>query len=148
MTNEIITADDAYPLFRAAMDRVDGKEAIFVLPLDADGRKITNPTLVAFGAEKTAACEPKTIFRAVFGANAESFIVAHNHPSGNPTPSWADVEMTRKLIAGAELLGVRLLDHLVLGDEASADGRGFVSIFERREAIAQSRRTRGTRVPT
>ena len=60
MLTTIITSDDAYPLFRAAMDRVDGKESIFVLPLDADGRKITNPTLVAFGEEKTAECEPKT----------------------------------------------------------------------------------------
>ena len=133
MTTSIITADDAYPLFRAAMDRVDGKEAIFVLPLDADGRKITNPTLVAFGEEKSAACEPKTIFRAVFNANAEAFLVAHNHPSGNPKPSRDDVEMTRKLMAGAELLGVGLLDHLVIGSPESEDGRGFVSIFERME---------------
>ena len=130
MTNEIITADDAYPLFRAAMDRVDGKEAIFVLPLDADGRKITNPMLVAFGGEKTAACEPKTVFRAVFNANAEAFLVAHNHPSGNPKPSRDDVEMTRKLMAGAELLGVRLLDHLVIGSPDCENGRGFASVFE------------------
>ena len=133
MTNAIITADDAYPLFRAAMDRVDGKEAIFVLPLDADGRKITTPTLVAFGEEKSAACEPKAIFRAVFNANAEAFLVAHNHPSGNPKPSRDDVEMTRKLIAGSALLGVRLLDHLVIGSSACEDGRGFVSIFEQLE---------------
>ena len=130
MTTAIITADDAYPLFRAAMDRVDGKEAIFVLPLDADGRKITNPTLVAFGGEKTAACEPKTVFRAVFNANAEAFLVAHNHPSGNPKPSRDDVEMTRKLMAGAELLGVRLLDHLVIGSPECENGRGFASVFE------------------
>ena len=130
MTNEIITADDAYPLFRAAMDRVDGKEAIFVLPLDADGRKITDPTLVAFGEEKTAACEPKTVFRAVFNVNAEAFLVAHNHPSGNPKPSRDDVEMTRKLMAGSELLGVRLLDHLVIGSPECENGRGFASILE------------------
>ena len=129
----IITADDAYPLFRAAMDRIDGKEAIFVLPLDADGRKITNPTLVAFGEEKSAVCEPKTIFRAVFNANAEAFLVAHNHPSGNPKPSRDDVEMTRKLMAGAELIGVRLLDHLIIGSPESEDGRGFVSIMEQIE---------------
>ena len=130
MLKAIITADDAYPLFRAAMDRVDGKEAIFVLPLDADGRKITDPTLVAFGEEKTASCEPKTVFRAVFNANAESFLVAHNHPSGNPKPSRDDVEMTRKLMAGAELLGVRLLDHLVIGSPECENGRGFASILE------------------
>ena len=130
MTTSIITAGDAYPLFRAAMDRVDGKEAIFVLPLDADGRKITNPTLVAFGGEKTAACEPKTIFRAVFNANAEAFLVAHNHPSGNPKISRDDVEMTRRLMAGAELLGVRLLDHLVIGSPECENGRGFASVFE------------------
>ena len=142
----IITADDAAPLFRAAMERVAGKEAIFVLPLDGEGRKITNPTLVAFGAEKTAACEPKTIFRAVFGANAESFVVAHNHPSGNPTPSRADVEMTRKLVAGAALLGVRLLDHLVIGSPDCEEGRGFVSIMERMEnAELLKRRESGSR---
>ena len=133
MTTSIITSDDAYPLFRAAMDRVDGKEAIFVLPLDADGRKITGPTLVAFGEEKAAACEPKTIFRAVFNANAEAFLVAHNHPSGNPKPSRDDVEMTRKLMAGSELLGIRLLDHLVIGSPECEDGRGFVSILEQVE---------------
>ena len=81
----IITADDAYPLFRAAMDRVDGKEA---------------------------------------------FLVAHNHPSGNPKPSRDDVEMTRKLMAGSELLGVRLLDHLVIGSPECENGRGFASVFE------------------
>ena len=128
--NCIVTADDAYPLFRAAMDRVDGKEAIFVLPLDADGRRITNPMLVAFGEAKTAACEPKTVFRAVFNANAEAFLVAHNHPSGNPKPSRDDVEMTRKLMAGSELLGVRLLDHLVIGSPECENGRGFASVFE------------------
>ena len=143
---EIITADDAAPLFRAAMERVAGKEAIFVLPLDGEGRKITNPTLVAFGAEKTAACEPKTIFRAVFGANAESFVVAHNHPRGNPTPSRADVDMTRKLVAGAALLGVRLLDHLVIGSPDCEEGRGFVSIMERMEnAELLKRRESGSR---
>ena len=135
MTTSIITADDAYPLFRAAMERVEVKEAIFVLPLDAGGRKITNPTLVAFGDEKTAVCEPKTIFRAVFNANAESFIVAHNHPSGDPTPSRVDVEMTRKLIAGAELLGVKLLDHLILGSPECEEDRGFVSIIEHLEEV-------------
>ena len=135
MTTAIITADDAYPLFRAAMDRVDGKEAIFVLPLDADGRKIANPALVAFGEEKSAACEPKTIFRVVFNVGAEAFLVAHNHPSGNPKPSREDVEMTRKLMAGAELLGVRLLDHLVIGSPACEDGRGFVSILEQLEEV-------------
>lgn len=131
----IITATDAYPLFRAALDRVDGKEAIFVLPMDGDGRKITNPMLVAFGEERTAACEPKTIFRAVFNADAESFIVAHNHPSGDPRPSRDDVVMTKKLITGAELLGVRMLDHLVLGSPECENGRGFVSVVEQLEDV-------------
>ena len=119
MTKEtsIITSDDAYPLFRAAMDRVDGKEAIFVLPLDADGRKITNPTLVAFGEEKTAECEPKTIFRAVFNANAEAFLVAHNHPSGDPTASVQDKVLTDELTRLGATLGVEVLDHLIVAGD-------------------------------
>ena len=55
-------------------------------------------------------------------------IVAHNHPSGDPTPGSDDVRLTERLVAASRIIGVRLLDHLILGDTASADGRGFVSL--------------------
>lgn len=58
-------------------------------------------------------------------ANAAAIIVAHNHPSGEPTPSYEDIELTKRLKAAAELLGIRLLDHIIVGE----NGR-FYSFLE------------------
>lgn len=55
-------------------------------------------------------------------------IVAHNHPSGDPQPSKEDIDITERLIETGRLLGIRLLDHIVLGSPESAQGQGFVSI--------------------
>ena len=63
-------------------------------------------------------------------ADAEEIIVAHNHPSGNPTPSKADIAATAKLKAGAELVGLTFIDHLIIGSPDSANGFGFVSMAE------------------
>ena len=57
-------------------------------------------------------------------------IVAHNHPSGSLKPSAADIEATAKLREAAALLGVRFLDHLIIGSTDSANGLGFVSLAE------------------
>ena len=61
-------------------------------------------------------------------ASAEEIIVAHNHPSGDLTPSKADVSATKKLRAAAQLLGVTLLDHLIIGASDSPDGADFTSL--------------------
>ena len=56
------------------------------------------------------------MFKAALLANAAAIIVSHNHPSGDPTPSADDVDLTRRLAAAGELLGISLLDHIVIGD--------------------------------
>ena len=55
-------------------------------------------------------------------------IMIHNHPSGDPTPSSEDIEVTKNLIAASELVDVALLDHIVLGASGSAGGNGYVSV--------------------
>ena len=129
----VATADDAARALRAAVSIAGGNEGLFVLPLDAERRALATPILVSLGEPTTTTVDPGEIFSAALGVGAKAVIVAHNHPSGNPKPSRDDVEMTRKLMAGAELLGVGLLGHLVIGSPESEDGRGFVSIFERME---------------
>ena len=57
----------------------------------------------------------------------------YNHPSGDPTPSKADMQLTSVLQSTARLLGVKFLDHLVLGSPDCEDGRGYVSVTERGE---------------
>ena len=72
--------------------------------LDADGREVYRPAIVH---------------------SADSILAVHNHPSGDPTPSMDDVEITERLVRAGELLGIRLLDHVIVGDGY------YVSMHER-----------------
>lgn len=124
----IETPADAAALIRAALPKVQKEERVFVLPLDSHGKVLAHPILVSVGHEDgTAAIDAGTIFREALKAGAEEIIVAHNHPSGNLTPSKADLAITKELKALSERLGVILLDHLVIG--AGEEG-GFLSLAE------------------
>ena len=86
-----------------------------MLPLDADRRALAAPILVSLGTEATAVVQAKDIFTEALKAGAEKIIVAHNHPSGDLTPSKADVAATRELKDLASRLGIEFLDHLIVG---------------------------------
>ena len=125
------TPIDAVSQFRAALPKEQREERVFVLPLDGNGKVLAKPILVSVGHEDgTAAIDAGAIFREALKAGAEEIIVAHNHPSGDPMPSKADVAATAELKDLAARLGVKFLDHLILGSADSADGRGFGSLAE------------------
>ena len=127
----IETADDAYPLFRAAIPIAKDYEGFFVLPIDVERRPICKPVLVSLGHLRgTTAVEFREVFREAFKLDADAIVVAHNHPSGDPTPSKSDLHLTDMLQSAAGLLGIKLLDHLVIGSPDSANGQEFVSIAE------------------
>ena len=129
----IETADDAYPLFRAAIPIAKDYEGFFVLSIDKERHPICKPILVSLGHIRgTTAVEFREVFREAFKVNADAIIVAHNHPSGDPTPSKADKQLTAALQSAAQLLGIKFLDHLVLGSADCEKGRGFVSVAERK----------------
>lgn len=112
----ISTPSVAASLFRAVLPKVQKEERVYVLPLDGNGKAIAKPILVSVGHQDgTAAIDAGAIFREALKAGAEEIIVAHNHPSGNLTPSKADIAATAKMREAAELLGVPLIDHLILG---------------------------------
>jgi DNA repair protein RadC len=56
------------------------------------------------------------VFKAALLANAAAIVLAHNHPSGDPTPSEDDCRLTRRLVEAGQLLGVEVLDHIIIGD--------------------------------
>ena len=81
--------------------------------------------IVALGGLNAASIEPREVFRGAIAAGAAAVVLGHNHPSGSPEPSEDDIRLTQRLARCGETLGIRLLDHLVLGDAA------YVSLRER-----------------
>ena len=72
-------------------------------------------TRVAEGTTDACTVDPREVFRAALAARATAILFAHNHPSGDPEPSQADLALTRELQAGARIFHLRVLDHLVVG---------------------------------
>ena len=83
--------------------------------LDARHRVIRT-TVLAVGTANATVVEPRDVFREAALARAVAVVVFHNHPSGDPSPSAADVELTRRLAAGGVLMGIDVIDHIILGD--------------------------------
>lgn len=127
---KVASKDDALRLFSLAAPLAGKSEGVFVLPLDADRRALAAPILVSLGTEATAVVQAKDIFTEALKAGAEEIIVAHNHPSGDLTPSKADVAATRELKDLASRLGIEVLDHLIVGSANPASDAGFVSLAE------------------
>ena len=112
----IETIVQAAAMFREAFPVIQKEERVFVLPLDASGKVLAKPILVSVGHEDgTAAIDVGAIFREALKAGAEEIIVAHNHPSGDPAPSKADIAATKELKELASRLKVVFLDHIIIG---------------------------------
>lgn len=91
------------------------QERFAVLLLDVKHR-LMGTQVISIGTATETLAHPRDIFREVIRQGAVRVIVAHNHPSGNVEPSPEDLALTRQLLAGAEVLGIPLLDHLILGN--------------------------------
>lgn len=108
------TAASAFALLRPAM--ADEPVEVFrVVLLDARNRVLAAPE-VARGTLTASLVHPREVFRPALAAGAASVLVAHNHPSGDETPSAEDDAVTSRLARAGGLLGIPLLDHLVVGD--------------------------------
>jgi len=90
------------------------QERFAVLLLDVKHRLI-GTQIITIGTATETLASPRDIFREVLRQGATRVVVAHNHPSGSVEPSPEDIALTRQLLEGAQLLGIPLLDHLILG---------------------------------
>jgi DNA repair protein RadC len=79
-------------------------------------RRIKAHHLVSFGSHDTLLVHPLTVFRLAVITCAPAVILMHNHPSGDPTPSEADIKVTRDLIRAGQLLKIEVLDHVIIGN--------------------------------
>jgi DNA repair protein RadC len=126
------TPERIYDFFRQVI-RTDenfetNKEHLFVVAVDARLRLI-GYNVVSVGTVNETTAHPREILRPVIVAAAHAFILIHNHPSGDPSPSRADEMVTRRIVEAAGLMQIHLLDHVVCG--APAPGRtGYYSFRE------------------
>lgn len=89
-------------------------ECVLLLALDPKLR-ILGHHVVARGSQSSCAVDPREILRAALLSGCAAFILAHNHPSGDVTPSQEDVAMTQRITQACAVVGVPMLDHLVIG---------------------------------
>lgn len=91
------------------------QEHFVVLFLNVKNEVLHKQTIF-IGSLNSSIVHPREIFREAVKRSAASIIVAHNHPSGNPTPSPEDIEVTKRLIEAGSIMGIELLDHVIIGD--------------------------------
>src|SRR5690625_7874704 len=87
--------------------------------------QIIHRQTIFIGSLNASIVHPREVFREAVKRSAASIIVAHNHPSGDPTPSQEDIHVTWRLVESGKMTGIELLDHLIIGN------RKFVSLKEK-----------------
>ena len=117
-----------YALLQREM-RALRQESLRVLLLDTKSHLIRVEQVFLGGLNESMA-HPREIFRPALIYSAYAMIIAHNHPSGDPTPSDSDRRLTCRLMDAAELLGIRLYDHVIIGAPGANGSPGYVSFRE------------------
>ncbi len=120
---QITSPADAANLLMAEMATLE-QEHLRTLLLDTRHRVLASPTIYV-GNVNTTVIRVADLFREAIRLNCVALIVAHNHPSGDPTPSPDDVKVTEQIVQAGKLLDIEVLDHLVIGQQR------FVSLKER-----------------
>lgn len=119
---------DMWPVISGTPEFRDGQESFVVIYLDTR-RKYMGHSVIATGLVDSVSVHAREVFRGAIMANAQAVLIMHNHPSGNPSPSEADIRVTRDLIRAGQLLKLEVLDHIVMGTK-TADQRGYCSLRE------------------
>ncbi len=85
---------------------------------------------ISDGTLDTILVHPREVFKSAIAANAAAVVLAHNHPSGDPTPSEADIKVTRDLIRAGQLLKIEVLDHVIIGRATKERSKDYTSLRE------------------
>ncbi len=93
-------------------------------------RRLISVEKISQGTLDTILVHPREVFKTAIAAGASAIVLAHNHPSGDPTPSEADIKVTRELIRAGQLLKIEVLDHVILGRRTEARDEDYVSLKE------------------
>ena len=121
--------DNPESIYRACADmKLFNQEVLRVILLDTRHRHISTLEITK-GSINESLAHPRDIFRPVIGQSAYAFVLVHNHPSGDPAPSEADIRLTRRLTEGARILQINMLDHVIVGQSFESRS-GYFSFKE------------------
>jgi DNA repair protein RadC len=123
------TPEDAAGVLREKA-RVREEEAFWVLLLDAKNRLRREPVEITRGLLDASLVHPREVFKEAIRTSCAAVVLAHNHPSGDPTPSAEDIRITRQLVDAGGIVDIRVLDHIILGRARAGEARDFVSLRE------------------
>ena len=113
-TRKILSPKDGYKMIKEELEGLD-REQFIIACLNTKNEPI-NISVVSVGTLNKAIVHPREVFKTAILSNAASIMAFHNHPSGETTPSQQDIQLTSRLYEAGELLGIKLLDHLIIGD--------------------------------
>ena len=115
--------------FMRETNRLKGVEEFQVLLLNTRKRLI-RVDVISQGTLDTILVHPREVFRAAIAGNASSIVLVHNHPSGDPSPSEADIKVTRDLIRAGQLLKIEVVDHVIIGRATDQRTKDYASLKE------------------
>lgn len=121
-TEKIEGPEDA-ARYMMPMLRYEQKEHFLVMLLDVRNRVIATST-ISVGGLTSSIAHPREVFREAIRHSAAALILVHNHPSGDPSPSREDIQLTRQMMKAGEVMGIPVLDHIILANDE------FISIKE------------------
>ena len=113
-TRTISSPNDAYEMIEEQFEGLDWEQ--FIIACLNMKNEPTNISVVSVGSLNKAIVHPREVFKTAILSNASSIMAFHNHPSGDTTPSDQDIQLTNRLYEAGELLGIKVLDHLIIGD--------------------------------
>lgn len=126
-TNYLSRAESVYNYMKDVLELHPMQEVFYVILLNQKNRPLGR-IAVTSGTVSSALVHPREVFRPAILAGASGIICAHNHPSGDPAPSSADLQTTRQLRDAAKVIDIMLLDHVILGRvECDQRGAGYYS---------------------
>lgn len=121
--------EDAASVLRSSA-RVLDHERFWTLLLDTRNRVKGTAQEVSKGILDASLVHPREVFKPAIQSGCAALVLVHNHPSGDPTPSAEDVRITRQLVQAGQVIGIKVLDHVVLGRKTGDRDRDFLSMRE------------------
>jgi DNA repair protein RadC len=107
-------SEDVFEKYR--LNFTDVKQETFRMLILTSRNQVLKEVKISMGSLTSSTVHPREVFREAIRESASGVVFVHNHPSGDPTPSRTDILMTERLKSSGEILGIRVLDHIIIGE--------------------------------